>query len=172
MCQALDTGIPGLRLAGALERDRARAESFLAELAAQPPFLDLDDLVAASDLLVEASTQAHLQEIAPRALGGMEAGDRLPERLAAHQPHGVIRPALAIAAQTVNRDDARMLQPAGDLRLAHEASPAVRVVGMPVLDLLEGHLAMQLLVPSHEDLAQPAPRVRPQDLVAAPVKTR
>jgi aspartate dehydrogenase len=69
VCRALDTGIPGLRLAGALARDRARAESFLAELTGQPPVLDLDDLVAASDLLVEASTQAHLQEIAPRALG-------------------------------------------------------------------------------------------------------
>lgn len=68
VCRALDDGIPGLRLAGALARDRARAESFLAELAGQPPFLALDDLIAASDLLVEASTQAHVQEIAPRAL--------------------------------------------------------------------------------------------------------
>jgi len=69
VCRALDTGIPGLRLAGALARDRARAEGFLADLAGQPPFLELDDLIAACDLLVEASTQAHLQEIAPKALG-------------------------------------------------------------------------------------------------------
>ena len=69
VCRALDTGIPGLRLSGALARDRGRAEAFLASLDGQPPFLPLDDLVAAADLVVEASTQAHLEEIAPKALG-------------------------------------------------------------------------------------------------------
>ena len=69
VCRALDSGIPGLRLVGALARDRSRAETFLAGLDTKPPFLPLDDLVAASDLVVEASTQAHLGEIAPRALG-------------------------------------------------------------------------------------------------------
>jgi aspartate dehydrogenase len=68
VCRALDAGIPGLRLVGALARDRVRAEQFLGDLAGQPPFLELEDLIAAADLLVEASTQAHLQEIAPRAL--------------------------------------------------------------------------------------------------------
>jgi aspartate dehydrogenase len=69
VCRALDAGVPGLRLAGGLARDRARAEAFLAGLDSQPPFLDLDDLVTASDIVVEASTQAHLDEIAPKALG-------------------------------------------------------------------------------------------------------
>jgi aspartate dehydrogenase len=69
VCRALDAGIPGLRLVGALARDRRRAETFLAGLAGGAPLLPLDDLVAASDLIVEASTQAHLEEIAPRALG-------------------------------------------------------------------------------------------------------
>jgi aspartate dehydrogenase len=69
VCRALDSGIPSLRLVGALARDRSRAETFLAGLDAKPPFLPLDDLVAASDLVVEASTQAHLAEIAPKALG-------------------------------------------------------------------------------------------------------
>lgn len=68
VCRALDAGIPGLRLAGALARDRARAESFLGALDTAPPCLPLDDLIAACDLIVEASTQAHLQEIAPRVL--------------------------------------------------------------------------------------------------------
>jgi aspartate dehydrogenase len=67
--RALDAGIPGLRLAGGLARDRARAERFLAGLAGRPPFLGLDDLVAASDVVVEASTQAHLEDVAPKALG-------------------------------------------------------------------------------------------------------
>ena len=69
VCRALDAGIPGLRLAGALARDRERAERFLRGLAGRPPFLPLDDLIAASELVVEASTQAHLEEIAPKALG-------------------------------------------------------------------------------------------------------
>jgi aspartate dehydrogenase len=69
VCRALDTGIAGLRLAGGLARDRGRAEAFLAELGGQPPFLPLDDLIAAADIVLEASTQAHLEEIAPKALG-------------------------------------------------------------------------------------------------------
>jgi aspartate dehydrogenase len=69
VCRALDDGIPGLKLAGATARDRERGERFLRTLASPAPFLALDELVTASDLVVEASTQAHLQEIAPRALG-------------------------------------------------------------------------------------------------------
>ncbi|HTO10770.1 MAG TPA: aspartate dehydrogenase [Candidatus Binatia bacterium] len=69
VCQALDEGLPGVRLAAATARDRARGEAFLKSLAAPVPFLGLDDLIAASEVVVEASTQAHLAEIAPRALG-------------------------------------------------------------------------------------------------------
>ncbi len=69
VCQALDAGLPGVRLAAATARDRARAEAFLKALRVPAPFLALDDLVAASEVVVEASTQAHLQEVAPKALG-------------------------------------------------------------------------------------------------------
>jgi aspartate dehydrogenase len=69
VCRALDAGIPGMRLAGATARDRVKAEAFLATLHRPPPLLSLDQLVAASDLVVEASTQAHLEEIAPKTLG-------------------------------------------------------------------------------------------------------
>jgi aspartate dehydrogenase len=69
VCRALDVGIPGLRLSGALARDHHRAQTFLASLEGKPPLLPLDDLVAAADLIVEASTQAHLEELAPRVLG-------------------------------------------------------------------------------------------------------
>src|SRR6266542_4210384 len=65
VCRALDAGIPGLTLAGATARDRERAERFLKTRAAPPPLLDLDDLIAASDLIAEATTQAHLRELAP-----------------------------------------------------------------------------------------------------------
>jgi aspartate dehydrogenase len=68
VCQALDAGLPGLSLVGATSRTRDRAEVFLKSLGTPVPFLSLDDLVLVSDLIVEASTQAHLQEIAPKAL--------------------------------------------------------------------------------------------------------
>jgi aspartate dehydrogenase len=68
VCRALDDGLPGLRLAGALARDRDKARAFLGTLRPPAPLLPLDDLIAASDIVVEASTQAHLAEIAPRAL--------------------------------------------------------------------------------------------------------
>jgi aspartate dehydrogenase len=69
VCRAVDAGMPGAMLAGATTRRRAAGEAFLATLKSPVPFYSLDDLVAASDLVVEASTQAHLAEIAPRTLG-------------------------------------------------------------------------------------------------------
>ena len=69
VAQALDEGIPGLVLAGATARDRAKAETTLKTLASRPAFLSLEDLIEASDILVEASTQEHLREIAPKTLG-------------------------------------------------------------------------------------------------------
>src|SRR5882762_5667106 len=68
LCRALDDGIPGLRLAGATAREREKAERFLKGLRSPAPFLALDDLIGASSLVVEASSQAHLQEIAPKTL--------------------------------------------------------------------------------------------------------
>src|SRR5881296_4029145 len=69
LCRALDEGIAGLHLAGATARDQEKAERFLKSLGSPAPFLSLDALVRASDLVVEASTQDHLrEEIAPRTL--------------------------------------------------------------------------------------------------------
>ena len=68
VCRALDEGIPGLKLAGTTARDREKAERFLKGLRSPAPFMSLDDLIQASDLVVEASTQAHLEEIAPKTL--------------------------------------------------------------------------------------------------------
>ena len=59
VCEALDAGLPGLRLAGATARTRDRAEAFLKSLGAAVPFLSLDELVALSDVVVEVSTQVH-----------------------------------------------------------------------------------------------------------------
>lgn len=69
VCRALDAGMTGVVLAGATTRRRDAGEAFLATLKSPVPFHTLDDLVGAADLVVEASTQAHLAEIAPKALG-------------------------------------------------------------------------------------------------------
>ncbi len=105
-------------------------------------------------------------------VGPMEAFDGLLEALAADEPHGVVRPAVLAGAQAVDRDDARMLQPAGDLGLPQEPSPADGVVGVVGLDLLEGDLAVQLRVQRHEDRADPAPGMMPDELEPAPVRRR
>ena len=68
VCQALDDGLPGVTLAAATARDRSRAETFLKSLSTPVTFMSLDELIAASEVVVEASTQAHLAEIAPKAL--------------------------------------------------------------------------------------------------------
>src|SRR5437667_2740702 len=68
VCLALDEGLPGLRLVGATARDREKAERFLERLGSPAPFLSLDDLVEAASIVVEASTQKHLEEIAPKSL--------------------------------------------------------------------------------------------------------
>src|SRR5439155_5234442 len=68
VCRALDEGIAGLNLAAATARDSEKAERFLKGLRSPAPFLSLVDLIHASDLVVEASTQAHLEEIAPKTL--------------------------------------------------------------------------------------------------------
>ena len=68
VCRALDEGIPGLTLAAVTARERERAERFLKTLTSPPPFVELDGLIAESELIVEATTQAHLREMAPRVL--------------------------------------------------------------------------------------------------------
>jgi aspartate dehydrogenase len=71
LCRALDEPVEGVRLVGALARDRDRGEAFLATLRSRPRWMDLEELVAATDLVVEATSQAHLEILAPRVL---EAG--------------------------------------------------------------------------------------------------
>ena len=94
---------------------------------------------------------------------GVEVRDGLLEAVAPDEPHRVVRAAVGVGAQAVDRDDARVLQPAGDLGLEQEPLAAGRVVGVVVEDLLERHLAVQLGVERHEDGAQAAPGVGPED---------
>ena len=93
----------------------------------------------------------------------VEPVDRLLERVALDEPHGVVRPAVGVGAQAVDGDDAGVLEPAGDLGLGDEPLPADGVVGVLLEDLLERHLAVQLAVERHEDGAQAALGMRPED---------
>ena len=94
----------------------------------------------------------------------MKLQPRLLEALAANKPHGIERPAVGIASETVDRDDPRVLQPAGDLRLGEEPRPALQVVGMPVLNLFECDLAVQFGVARDEDVSEPSPVVEAENL--------
>ena len=92
----------------------------------------------------------------------MEGRDGFLQGVAADEPHGVVRSAVAALAEPVDGDDAGMLEAAGDLGLDQETGAADRVVGVVFKDLLEGDLAVEFLVQSDEHLAQPAARVRPE----------
>ncbi len=93
----------------------------------------------------------------------MKALDRLLERVSLDEPHRVVRTPAGIRAQAVDGDNAWVFEPAGDLGLGDEPLTAQGVVGVPLEDLLQGHLAVQLAVERHENHPQPAPCMRPQD---------
>ena len=84
----------------------------------------------------------------------MEGVDGLLETVSLDEPHGIIRPAIAVRPQPVDRHNAGVFEPAGDLGFADEAVPTGLIIGVRVVDLLECHLAMQLAVERHEDGAQ------------------
>jgi aspartate dehydrogenase len=68
VARAVADGLPGCVLAGGTSRDEAKAKAFLATLPGTPPYLTLPALIEASDLIVEAATQAALAELAPAVL--------------------------------------------------------------------------------------------------------
>jgi aspartate dehydrogenase len=65
---ALDTGAIPVQLVAVHSRDAEKAKAFVATLNTTPPVLDLDELIARSDLVIEAATQDALATIAPATL--------------------------------------------------------------------------------------------------------
>ncbi len=100
---------------------------------------------------------------------GVEGVGGLLEAVAADEPHGVVGPAIGVGPESVDRDDAGMLESAGDLGLEEESSAAVGVVGVEVEDLLECDLAVELGVERDEDGAESALGVGPEDAEPQPV---
>jgi aspartate dehydrogenase len=68
LCQAIDRGEVPVQLVAVATRHHERARLFLRELCHPPPLLSLDELVACSELVIEAATQEALDTIAPCAL--------------------------------------------------------------------------------------------------------
>lgn len=60
IAKAIDNGIPGVALSGVSVRTRATAASY--------PVFAIDELIARSDLVIEAATQAALREFGPAVL--------------------------------------------------------------------------------------------------------
>ena len=107
--------------------------------------------------------QGPLTRVATRDVRLVEVRDGVLEVVPLDEPHGIKGPAVGVGAQAVDRDDPRMLEPAGDLGFSQEAGPAVRVVSVSVADLLQGHVAVQLLVTGDVNGPQAACPVEPQD---------
>ena len=68
LCRAIDRGDVPVQLVAVTTRHPERAAPFLRELCHQPPLLSLDELVAHSELVIEAATQEALETIAPCTL--------------------------------------------------------------------------------------------------------
>jgi aspartate dehydrogenase len=64
LCQAIDRGEVQVPLVAVTTRHHERAKLFLRELRHQPPLLPIDELVARSEIVVEAATQEALETIA------------------------------------------------------------------------------------------------------------
>ena len=109
-----------------------------------------------------AQLQRPLARVGLQSRVAVEPLDRLLEAVALDEPHRVVRAAVAVRAQPVDRHDPGVFEPAGDLGLDQEPLAAGRVVGVVVEDLLERHLAIQLGVEGHEHGPQPAPGMRPE----------
>ena len=131
-----------------------------------PPAVRVGDRVAGVDDAAQQATEGQLALAGSRCafVRAVEPLDRGLERLSLDESHRVVRTAVGIAAQAVDRHDPRVLQPPGDLGLQEEPRLAGRVVRVVGLELLERDLAVQLAVKREEDLAQPAACVRPEDL--------
>ena len=68
VAQALDAGIPGLRLAAVSARDIAKAEQGMRAFTRPVPIVPLHDLAAASDIVIDAAPAAALRDMAEPAL--------------------------------------------------------------------------------------------------------
>ena len=113
-----------------------------------------------------AQSQDSLARVAPRVVHRVESSDGLLEAVTTDEPHRVVGATVRVAAQAIDRDDPRMLQFPGELRLQQEPGPAARIMGELAQDLLQGHVAAELFVAGEVDATQAPLGVRPDDAKA------
>src|SRR5437588_12663674 len=97
----------------------------------------------------------------------MDPIDRLLQTVALDEAHRVERPPVAVTAEAVDREDARVFQAAGDLGLEQKPGAGFRAVNVRFLDFLERDLPVQLLVERDGYLAEAAGSVRAENDEAA-----
>src|SRR5215475_5375822 len=104
-----------------------------------------------------AERQSPLTTVSLRG-GCVIARDRVLQAVSSDEAHGIKGTAIGIGPESVNRDDAGMLQASRYLGLQDKAGAALRVIRVRFLNLLEGNFAMKLFVSGQKDLAQAAAR--------------
>src|SRR5688572_13275532 len=86
----------------------------------------------------------------------MECLDRLPQALPANKPHRVVRKPFLIDSQSIDRNNAWMLQSAGDVSLRQEPVADGLIWFLLGLQFFEGDLAVNLFVDGQPHLAHAA----------------
>ncbi len=89
--------------------------------------------------------------------------DRSLEAFPLDEPHGVFRPTVVELAQAINGDNARVFEPAGDLRLSDESLSTIRVMRGVTLDSFECDIAVKFFVSGEIDGSQPPLGVKPEN---------
>ena len=83
LARRLHEGIPGLTLAGAAARDRAKAQAWLDAQRIACPLLELADMPAHADLVVECAPAAAIERYLPPDAASGQSGDGPQRRRAA-----------------------------------------------------------------------------------------
>ncbi len=139
----------GDRLADASEPDQELAERAVAAVAGR-----LVCAGRAADLFEQLGQRCVPRRgVERRVVGRVKRGDRLAERKAPDEPHGVARLAVVAHPFAVDRDDARVFEPAVDPRFVQEPPPALVVAGVEPVEELERDVAVGLGVVRLIDLA-------------------
>src|ERR1051326_9362310 len=69
LIEAVESGKLAVRIAGVTSRTEKKAREFLAGFSNPPPYISLDELVAASDLVIEAAGGAVGARLAEKVFG-------------------------------------------------------------------------------------------------------
>ena len=130
------------------------------------PAVRVGDRLADVDESVEQVPQRPhtLVGVAARVgVGPMKLADRFFEADPPDESHRIKRAAVDVFAQPVDGDNPRVLEPARDFGFQREPGAAIGVVGAFGLDLLQRHLALELRIEGHRDLADAPLGMGPED---------